>query len=57
MPNRSRASAVPLTKLQTEVLRVLAAQRSPDRYIAGGVALNREGQRFFRDLDIFQDSQ
>ena len=55
--NRSKASAVPLTKLQSEVLRVLAAERSPDSYIAGGVALNREGPRLSRDIDIFQDSQ
>ncbi len=48
---------MPLTKLQSEVLRVLAAQRSPDSYIAGGVALNREGPPFSRDVDIFQDSQ
>jgi hypothetical protein len=26
-------------------------------YIAGGVALNREGPRLSRDIDIFQDSQ
>lgn len=38
------------------VTRVLAAQR-PDSYIAGGVALNREGPRSSRDIDIFQDSQ
>jgi hypothetical protein len=55
--NKSKSSAVPLTKLQSEVLRVLAAERSPDSYIAGGVALNREGPRFSRDIDIFQDSQ
>jgi hypothetical protein len=36
---------------------VLASQRSPDSYIAGGVALNREGPRFSRDIDIFQDSE
>jgi len=48
---------VPLTKFQSDVLRVLAAERSPDSYIAGGVALNREGPRFSRDIDIFQDSQ
>lgn len=48
---------MPLTKLQSEVLRVLASERSPDSYIAGGVALNREGPRFSRDIDIFQDSQ
>jgi hypothetical protein len=48
---------VPLTKLQSQVLRVLAAERSPDSYIAGGVALNREGPRFSGDIDIFQDSE
>lgn len=48
---------MPLTKLQSEVLRALSAQRSPDSYIAGGIALNREGPRFSRDIDIFQDSQ
>src|SRR5580658_2226265 len=53
----SKDSAVPLTKLQSHVLRVLAAQRSPDSYIAGGIALNREGPRFSRDIDIFQDSE
>jgi len=56
-PKRLKASAVPLTKLQSQVLRVLAAQRSPDSYIAGGVALNREGPRFSRVIDIFQDSE
>src|ERR1700727_3158811 len=49
--------AVPLTKLQTHALRVLSAQRSPDSYIAGGVALNRAGPRFSGDIDIFQDSE
>jgi hypothetical protein len=48
---------VPLTKLQSHVLRVLAAERSPDSYIAGGIALNREGPRFSGDIDIFQDSE
>lgn len=36
---------------------MLAAQRSPDSYIAGGVAINREGPRFSRDIDIFHDSE
>ncbi len=47
---------MPITKLQSYVLRLLAAQRSPDSYIAGGIALNREGPRFSGDIDIFQDS-
>jgi len=48
---------VPLTKLQSFGLRSLAAQRSPDSYVAGGVALNRDGPRFSGDIDIFQDSE
>jgi len=48
---------VPLTKLQSHVLRVLAAERSPDSYIAGGVAINRDGPRFSGDIDIFQDTE
>jgi hypothetical protein len=48
---------VPLTRLQTHALRVLAAQRSPDSYVAGGVALNRSGPRYSNDIDIFQDSE
>jgi hypothetical protein len=38
-------------------LRTLAAQRSPESYIAGGIAINREGPRFSRDIDIFHDSE
>ncbi|MBF0438595.1 MAG: nucleotidyl transferase AbiEii/AbiGii toxin family protein [Magnetococcales bacterium] len=48
---------MPLTKLQTHVLRVLATQRTPESYIAGGIALNRMGPRFSEDIDIFQDSE
>lgn len=47
---------MPITKFQSQVLRLLAAQRSPDSYIAGGVAINREGPRISADIDIFQDS-
>ena len=53
----SRGFAVPLTKLQVYALRVLAAQRTPDSYVAGGVALNRAGPRFSGDIDVFQDSE
>jgi hypothetical protein len=42
--NSLRGFAVPLTKLQSHVLRVLASERSPDSYIAG-------------DIDIFQDTE
>jgi nucleotidyltransferase AbiEii toxin of type IV toxin-antitoxin system len=56
-PNKLKSFAVPITKLQSHVLRTLAAQRSPDSYVAGGVALNRAGPRYSRDIDIFQDSE
>jgi hypothetical protein len=39
------------------VLRAIAAERSPDSYIAGGVAINREGPRFSGDIYIFQDTE
>jgi len=55
--NRLKNSAVPITKVQHHVLRLLATERSPDSYIAGGVALNREGPRFSGDIDIFQDPE
>lgn len=41
--NTLKDCAVPLSKLQAQVLRVLAAGSSPDSYIAGGVAINLEG--------------
>ncbi|MBN9559781.1 MAG: nucleotidyl transferase AbiEii/AbiGii toxin family protein [Alphaproteobacteria bacterium] len=47
---------MPITRFQSDVLRLLAAQRSPDSYIAGGIAINREGPRFSGDVDIFHDS-
>jgi len=46
---------MPLSKLQSHVLRLLASQRSPDSYVAGAIALNRDGPRFSGDIDIFQD--
>jgi hypothetical protein len=38
-------------------LRTLAAQRSPDSCIAGGVAINRHGPRYSEYTDIFDDSE
>ena len=51
--NASKISVVPITKFQSDVLRSLGAHRSPDSYIAGGVAINREGPRYSADIDIF----
>jgi hypothetical protein len=52
----SRRFAVPISKFQSDVLRLLAAQRGPDSYIAGGIAIKRQGPRFSDDIDIFRDS-
>jgi hypothetical protein len=48
---------MPLTPFQREVLHLLAAQRNPESYLAGGAALNREkdSPRYSEDLDLFHD--
>jgi len=56
LPSGLKSCVVPLTKLQSHVLGLLAAQRDLNSYIAGGIALNREGPRYSRDVDLFHDS-
>jgi hypothetical protein len=46
---------VPLTKIQTEVLRLLAAHRDPESYVAGATPLNRDTPRYSADIDVFHD--
>ena len=47
---------MPLTPFQTEVLRLLARNRSPESYVAGGIALNAaEAVRWSADVDVFHD--
>jgi len=48
---------VPLSKLQAEILRLLAAHRDPESYVAGSTPLNREASRFSGDIDIFHDRE
>jgi hypothetical protein len=48
---------VPLTKFQSHVLGLLAKHRDLDSYVAGGIALNREGPRFSRNIDFFHDAR
>jgi hypothetical protein len=47
--------AVPLTRLQSHLLRLLANHHSPASDVAGAIALNRDGPRFSGDIDIFHD--
>jgi hypothetical protein len=46
---------VSLSALQSTLLKLLARQRNPESYVAGGAALNRDGPRQSRDIDIFHD--
>jgi hypothetical protein len=44
---------VPLTKIQAEILRLLAVHRDPESYVAGATPLNRDAIRFSSDIDVF----
>jgi hypothetical protein len=48
---------MPLTAFQSETLRLLAARRSPESFLAGGTVLNSgiDSPRYSQDLDIFHD--
>jgi hypothetical protein len=48
---------VPLSKIQSEILRLLATHRNPDSYVAGATPLNRDGPRYSADIDIFHDRE
>ena len=48
---------MPLTPIQALALRTIAANRSPESYLAGATVLHRESDtpRFSSDLDLFHD--
>jgi uncharacterized protein YbjT (DUF2867 family) len=48
---------VPLSKIQTDILRLLASQRDAESYVAGATPLNRAGPRYSSDIDIFHDRE
>jgi hypothetical protein len=48
---------MPLTKIQSDILGLLAAHRDPESYIAGSAYLTRGGPRFSGDIDIFHDRE
>jgi len=55
--NRSSGPAVPLSRVQTEILRLLAAHRDPESYVAGAAPLNRDAPRISGDIDLFHDRE
>jgi hypothetical protein len=48
---------VPLSKIQTDILRLLAAHRDPESYVAGASPLNRDAPRISDDIDVFHDRE
>lgn len=48
---------MPLSNLQSEILRVLASQRDPESYIAGATPLILDAVRYSGDIDIFHDRE
>lgn len=48
---------MPLSSFQSRVLRLLAAHRNPESYVAGAAPLARGGPRFSHDIDVFHDRE
>jgi hypothetical protein len=48
---------VPLSRIQTDILRLLAAYRDPESYVAGASPLNRDAPRISGDIDVFHDRE
>ena len=49
--------AVPLSKIQIEILRLLAAHRDPESYVGGSTPLNRNAPGYSGDIDVFHDRE
>ena len=48
---------MPLSRLQGDILRLLAAHRNPESYVADAAALNQDGRRYSGDIDVFHDRE
>ena len=48
---------MPLSRIQIDVLRLLASHRDPESYVAGATPLNRNTPRFSSDIDVFHDRE
>ena len=53
----SKRAAVPLTKIQSDVLRLLAAYRDPESYVADSTPLNVDAPRYSGDIGVFHDRE
>jgi len=48
---------VPLARIQSDILRLLAAHRDPESYVAGSTPLNVDAPRYSADIDVFHDRE
>ena len=48
---------MPLSKIQTDILKLLASHRDPESYVAGSTPLNRDAPRYSGDIDVFHDRE
>lgn len=48
---------MPVSKIQTEILRLLAAHRDPESDVAGSTPPNRDAPRYSDDIDVFHDRE
>jgi hypothetical protein len=48
---------MPLTRLQIDILRLLASHRDPESFVGGSTPLNRNTLRYSGDIDVFHDRE
>ena len=48
---------MPLARIQSDILRLLAAHRDPESYVAGSTPLNVDAPRYSADIDVFHDRE
>ena len=48
---------MPLSKIQSDILRLLAAHRDPESYVAGSTPLTQHTPRYSGDIDVFHDRE
>jgi hypothetical protein len=48
---------VPLARIQSDILRLLAGHRDPESYVAGSTPLNVNAPRYSNDIDLFHDRE
>lgn len=48
---------MPVSKIQSDILRLLASHRDPESFVAGSTPLNRNTLRYSGDIDVFHDRE